>query len=111
MRLLIAIAVLVAYSVFWSTKQGAFRQQNDGIVATYKDGRKDILVLRNVSGRTSVCRVEIGGRSTKDYVLQPDMVSYVNRALLTYRWHCHAGTEYRGHIEKRGGDTDGSRVP
>ena len=84
-RLLIAIAALVAYSVFWNTKQGAFLQQNDGIVTTYKDGRKDILVLQNVSSETSVCRVEIGERSTKDYVSEPDTVSYVNRALLNCR--------------------------
>ena len=102
-RTLIAIAALVAYSVYWSTNQATFREPSGGIVTTYLEGRKDILVLRNVSHKTSVCRVEIGKRPTKDYVIEPGMETYINRALLSYRWHCHAGAEYKGHIEKREG--------
>jgi len=102
-RSLIAISALVAYSVFWSTKQTAFREQSGGIVTSYFEGRNDILVLRNVSNKTSVCRVEIGKRPTKDYVIEPDTETYINRALLSYQFHCHAGAEYKGHIEQREG--------
>lgn len=98
---MMAIGAVVAYSVFWSAKQDTFRQQNGGIVGTSMEGRKDILVLRNPSNETSVCRVEIGMQPTSDDVMEPGMVRYINRALLRYEWHCHAGTEYMGHIEKR----------
>ena len=100
-RSVIAIAALVAYSIFWSTKQDTFRQQNGGVVCTYMEGRKDILVLRNASSKTSVCRVEIGVQPTSDHVMEPGMVRYINRALLSYRWHCQAGSQYKGYIEKR----------
>ena len=95
------IGAVVAYSVFWSAKQDTFRHQNGGIVGTYMKGRNDILVLRNPSKETSVCRVEIGMQPTSDYVMQPDMVRYVRTELLSYRWHCQPGAVYVGHIEKR----------
>jgi hypothetical protein len=98
---LMAIAAVFAYSVFWSEQQDAFRQQNGGVVGTYMDDRKDILVLRNASSKTTVCRVEIGMQPTSDYVMEPDIVRYIRTELLSYRWHCQPGTEYMGHIEKR----------
>ena len=85
--------------------EGAFTysapcQTEGGIVAT-KDERNRV-VLRNVSSKPRVCRMEMDERPTQDYVIAPDMA----RAIKTsgnYRWHCHAGTEYRGYIEKREG--------
>ena len=78
-------------------------QAKGGLVAQLKDGRPDLLVLRNVSSKTYACRVAVGERPTKDYIIRPDMARQINRWSLPYRWNCTGGTEYKGYIEKREG--------
>ena len=56
----IAIAAIVAYSIFCSAKEATFRQQKRGFVGTCMEGHKDILVLQNAFRKTSVRGVEIG---------------------------------------------------